>query len=126
MHHPLFIQSDGMVEHYVKPVEEHPRKVVLAHQRGWDERLPFPASLQSINPQDHRHTCFHVGREGAMCALLLPHPIEDQPMIDYVMNLVEWLHDIRYYARQPLLDFWTRGRSLKLQLSWEGPYKVII
>lgn len=61
-----------------------------------------------------------------MCALLLPHPIEDQPMIDYVMNLVEWLHDIRYYARQPLLDFWTRGRSLKLQLSWEGPYKVII
>lgn len=76
-----------------------------------------------------------------MSALLFPHPIQDQPMID--LDLVEWLHGIRYYASQPLKvvsnggrdatttagflerdqvwfyhPTWTRGRSLKLQLSW--------
>jgi hypothetical protein len=32
---------DGTVECYVKAVEEHLRKVVLAHQNDWDERLPL-------------------------------------------------------------------------------------
>jgi hypothetical protein len=38
---PLHPQSDGMVEHYVKTVKEHLRKVVSPHQRDWDERLPI-------------------------------------------------------------------------------------
>jgi hypothetical protein len=38
---PLHPQSDGMVERYIKTVEEHLRKVIASHQRDWDERLPF-------------------------------------------------------------------------------------
>jgi len=38
---PLHPQSDGMVERYVKTIEEHLRKVVSTHQRDWDERLPI-------------------------------------------------------------------------------------
>lgn len=37
---PLQSVSDGMVDRYMKTVEEHLRKVVSAHQRDWDERLP--------------------------------------------------------------------------------------
>jgi hypothetical protein len=37
---PLHPQLDGMVECYIKIVEEHLRKVVTSHQRDWDERLP--------------------------------------------------------------------------------------
>jgi hypothetical protein len=36
---PLHPQSDGMVERYIKTIEEHLRKVVASHQRDWDERL---------------------------------------------------------------------------------------
>jgi transposase InsO family protein len=38
---PLHQQSDGMVERYVKTIEEHLRKVVSTYQRDWDERLPI-------------------------------------------------------------------------------------
>ena len=38
---PLHPQSDGMVECYVKTIEEHLRKIVTSHQRDWDERLPL-------------------------------------------------------------------------------------
>ena len=38
---PLYPQSDGMVERYVKTIEEHLRKVVSTHQWDWDERLPI-------------------------------------------------------------------------------------
>jgi transposase InsO family protein len=38
---PLHPQSDGMVERYVKMIEEHLRKVVSTHQRDWDDRLPI-------------------------------------------------------------------------------------
>jgi hypothetical protein len=35
---PLHLQSDGMVERYIKTVEE---QVVASHQRDFDERLPL-------------------------------------------------------------------------------------
>jgi hypothetical protein len=38
---PLHPQSDGMVEPYIKTIEEHLRKVVAPQQRDWDERLPL-------------------------------------------------------------------------------------
>jgi hypothetical protein len=38
---PLHPQSDGMVERYVKMVEEHLRKVISVHHRQWNERLPI-------------------------------------------------------------------------------------
>jgi transposase InsO family protein len=34
---PLHPQSDGMVERYIKTIEEHLRKVVASHQRDRDE-----------------------------------------------------------------------------------------
>jgi hypothetical protein len=36
---PLHLQSDSMVEHYIKMVEEHLRKFAASHQRDWDKRL---------------------------------------------------------------------------------------
>jgi transposase InsO family protein len=36
---PLHPQSDGMVERYIKTIEEHLRKVVASHRRDWDGRL---------------------------------------------------------------------------------------
>jgi len=38
---PLHPQSDGMVERYVKTIEEHLRKVVSTHPWDWDGRLPI-------------------------------------------------------------------------------------
>jgi len=38
---PLHPQSGGMVEHCVKTIEGHLRKVVSTQQRDWDERLPI-------------------------------------------------------------------------------------
>jgi hypothetical protein len=37
---PLHPQSDGMVEIYIKTVEEH-LKVIASHHRDWDARLPI-------------------------------------------------------------------------------------
>jgi hypothetical protein len=37
---PLHMQSDDMVERYIKTVKEYLRKVVASHQRNWDTRLP--------------------------------------------------------------------------------------
>jgi hypothetical protein len=33
---PLNPQSDGMVERYIKTIEEHLRKVVTSNQKDWD------------------------------------------------------------------------------------------
>jgi hypothetical protein len=37
---PLHLQSDGMVEQYMKTFKEHLRKVISSHQSNWDDRLP--------------------------------------------------------------------------------------
>jgi transposase InsO family protein len=45
---PLHPQSDGMVERYIRTVEDHLQKVVTSHQRDWDERLPiFPLAYRA-------------------------------------------------------------------------------
>jgi transposase InsO family protein len=36
---PLHPQSDGMVERYIKMIEDHLQKVVASHQRDSDDRL---------------------------------------------------------------------------------------
>jgi hypothetical protein len=46
---PLYIQSGGMVERYIKMVEEHLRKIVTSHQRGWYARLPILLCLHGIH-----------------------------------------------------------------------------
>jgi transposase InsO family protein len=50
---PLRPQSNGMVELYIRMVEEHLRKVVPSHQRDWNARLPnlvlaYRASIHDI------------------------------------------------------------------------------
>ena len=34
---PLHPQSDGMMERYVKTIEEHLKKFVSTHQQDWDD-----------------------------------------------------------------------------------------
>ena len=51
---PLHPQSDGMVEWYVKTIEEHLRKVVSIHKRDWDEGTHLPAGLPGVNTRQHR------------------------------------------------------------------------
>ncbi|PNF29641.1 hypothetical protein B7P43_G16387 [Cryptotermes secundus] len=123
---PLNPQSDGMVDRYVKTIEEHLRKVVASHQTDWDE-----SDLLFGVPPD-----------------------KEQPTTDYAGDLVDHLHDIHNYARQHLKlasdrmktrydklansagydegdRVWLyrptrrKGKSPKLQASWEGPYKVV-
>jgi transposase InsO family protein len=36
---PLHPQSDGMVERYIRTIQEHIRKVIALHQKDWDSRL---------------------------------------------------------------------------------------
>jgi hypothetical protein len=37
---PLHPQSDGMVERYIRTVQEHLRKAVASNQKAWDAKLP--------------------------------------------------------------------------------------
>jgi transposase InsO family protein len=54
---PLHPQSDGMVERYIKTIEEHLRKVVASHQKDWDEGL-----LLSILQRDSMiYCCQQIG-----------------------------------------------------------------
>jgi hypothetical protein len=89
------------------------------------------------------------------CDLLFGvHPDKKRPTTDYAADLVDHLHDIHSYVRQHLKlardrmktrydkltnstgyqegdSVWlyrptrTKGKSPKLQSSWEGPYKVV-
>jgi hypothetical protein len=38
---PLHMQSGGMVERYIKMVEEDLQKVIASRQRSWNTRLPI-------------------------------------------------------------------------------------
>ena len=156
---PLHPQSDGMVERYIKTIEEHLRKVVSAHQRDWDERLPI--FLLSYRASTHETTGLTpanmlFGRELRLpCDLLFGAPPDKaEPINEYAANLVEKLHDTHRFGRQHMKvasdrmkarydqlansagfqegdRVWlyrptrTKGKSPKLQRSWEGPYNII-
>jgi hypothetical protein len=141
-----------MAERYNKTIEEHLRKVVASHQRDWDERIPlfflaYRASTHDTTGLTPAKLMF--GRELPLpCDLLfgLP-PDKELPATDYAT-------DTHNYARQhmklasdrmktrydKLANFagyhegdrvWlyrptrTKGKSPKLQSSWDGPYKVV-
>jgi transposase InsO family protein len=103
---PLHLQSDGMVERYIKTVEEHLRKV-SSPQRDWDARLPvillayraftrYTTGLTSASPL--------FGRELLLpCDLLFGAlPDKERPTVDHAINLVDHLHDIHSFSRQHL------------------------
>jgi hypothetical protein len=51
---PLHLQSDGMVERYVKTIEEQLRKVVASNHRDWDEKTPLLSpSLQGFHSRHY-------------------------------------------------------------------------
>jgi hypothetical protein len=120
----------------VKTIEEHLRKVVSAHQRDWDERLP--AGLPSINSRDHRRdACYMVfGREFRLPSdtKFEAPPAREQSTVyrlqstvyrlqstNYAAELVERLYDIHHFARQRLkvVNNRTKGTLLPAdQLGW--------
>jgi len=100
----LHPQSDGMVERYVKTIEQHLRRVVSIHQRDWDERLPifllaYRASTHEATGVTPTNMVF--GRELRFsCDLMFGAPPDnEQSTTDYTTALVERLHD---FARQNL------------------------
>jgi hypothetical protein len=104
---PLHPQSDGMVERYVKTVEEHLRKVVSTHQQDWEERLPI--FLLAYRAATHETTGVTpagmvFGRELHLpCDLMFGVPPDrEQSVTSYAADLVERLHDIHHFTRQHL------------------------
>jgi len=100
---PLHPKSDGMVERYVKTIEEHLRKVVSTHQRDWDERLPI--FLLAYRASTHETTgvtpaSMVFGRELRLPRNLMfgAPPDKEQSRTDYTPDLVERLHDIHHFA----------------------------
>jgi hypothetical protein len=96
---PLDPQSDGMVEHYIKTVEEHLRKVVASHQRDWEERLPlfllaYRASTYDTMGLTPARLVFRQELR-LYCDLLFGvRPDKERPTTDYAADLVDHLHDI--------------------------------
>jgi hypothetical protein len=91
---PLHPESDGMVELYVKTIEEHLRKVVSTHQRDWDERLPifllaYRASTHETTSVTPANMVF--GRELRLtCDLMFGAPPDkEQSTTDYTPAFVE-------------------------------------
>jgi transposase InsO family protein len=104
---PLHTQSYGMVERYIKTVEEQLRKVVGSDQRDWDERLPL--FLLAYRASSHETTGLTparlvFGRELQLpCHLLFrAPPDEERPTTNHSADLVDHVHDIHNYVRQHL------------------------
>jgi transposase InsO family protein len=104
---PLHPQLDGMVERYIKMVEEHLRKVVASYQRDWDARLPmfllaYRASTHDTTGLTPANLVF--GRELRLPSDLLfeAPPDKEQPTIDHAADLADQLRNIHNYARQHL------------------------
>jgi hypothetical protein len=100
-------QSGGMVELYIKTIEEHVRKVVASQQRDWDEGLPL--FLLAYRASTHNTTGLTPASLVFRRELRLPcdllfgvHPDKKKPATYYAADLVEHLHDIYNYARQHL------------------------
>jgi hypothetical protein len=102
---PLYPQSDGMVERYIKTIEEQPRTVVASHQRDWDEGLPLFLLAYRASTNDttgFTPASLVFGRELRLpCELLFEAtPDKERPTTDYAADLLDNLHDIHNYARQ--------------------------
>jgi hypothetical protein len=104
---PLRPQSDGMVEHYIKTVDEHMWKVFALHQRGWDAKLAifllvYRASTHDTMGLTPSNLVFgrklHLPRH----LLFTAPPNKEQPKIDHAADLVDQLHNIHDYAHQHL------------------------
>ena len=91
----LHPQPDGMVERYVRTIEEHLRKVVSGNKRDWDERLPL--FLLAYWAATYKTT----GVTPANLVFGAP-PHQGYSVTDYAANLAERLCDTHNFARQHL------------------------
>jgi len=126
---PLHPQSDGIVERYVKTIEEHLRKVVSTHQRDWDERptiflLAYRAPTHETTGVMPANMLF--GRELRLpCYLMFGAPPDkEQSTTDCTAALVERLHDIHYFARQHLKVASDRMKTRYDQLANSAGFQV--
>jgi hypothetical protein len=98
--HPQY----GMVERYIKTVEEHLRKVVASHQREWDARLPifllaYRASTHDTLGLTPASLMFGGELQLPCDPLFGTPPDKERPTIDHAADLVDHLRDIHSYAR---------------------------
>jgi predicted metal-dependent hydrolase len=96
-----------MVEHYVKTVDEHLRKMVSTNQRDWNGRLPtFLLACRALSHETMGTMPANVvfGRELCLpCDLLFGAPLDkEESTTDCAADAVERLHDIHHFARQHL------------------------
>jgi hypothetical protein len=88
----------------VKTVHSHKRKVVSL-TRDWVERLPIILLAYTTHETTGATPASMVfGRELRLLSDLLfgaPHG-KEQSMTDYVVDIIDRLHDIHHYARQHL------------------------
>jgi transposase InsO family protein len=104
---PLQPQSDGMVERYIKTVDEHLRNVFALHQRNLDTRLPIFLLAYRASTRDTMGLTLAsrvFGRELRLpCDLLFGAPLDkERHTIDHMADLVDHLHDIYDFACQHL------------------------
>ena len=127
---PLHPQSDGMVERYVKTIEENLRKVVSSHQRKWDKRLPI--FLLAYRASTHETTGVTPANMVFVWEIHLPcdlmfgaPPDKEQSTTDYTAALVKRLHDIRHLAHQHLKVASNRIKARYDQLANSGGFQVV-
>jgi hypothetical protein len=100
-------QLDGMVERYVKTVEDHLRNVVSAHQSDWNERLPIFLHFHRASPHETTSTTsisMVFGRELRLpCDLLFgAAPDKEKSASGNVVDFVHWQHDIHQSPVRPV------------------------
>jgi hypothetical protein len=83
--------------------EKHLRKAVLMYQKDSDERLPIfllPYGESTYKITGMTHASMVLWRELCLpCNLLFKGPpSNEKSTTDYVMDLVDQLHDIQHYA----------------------------
>jgi hypothetical protein len=121
---PLHLQSDDMMERYVKTVEEHLRNVVASHQRDWNKRLPifilaYMASIHDTTGSIPASLVFGWEIRLPYDLLFGAPPDIQRPTTEHAAELVDHLHDIQHYARQhlKLASDWMTPRCDKLASS---------
>lgn len=99
-------QLDSMVKLYKKTVEKHLRKITSTHHRTGTRVCPSSCWTTETQPGKYRRNAHQHGASRRPTSTLRPavqdYPNNEQPMTDYMMNLMEWLHDSHHYVRQHL------------------------
>jgi hypothetical protein len=103
----LHLQSDCMMKHYIKTVEEHLRKVITANQRDCNTRLPIFLLVYRASTHDTMGLTLAslvFWRQLRLpCNLLFGAPPDKEwPTIDHAADLVDHLYNIHNFVHQHL------------------------